>query len=145
MPRRRNASTENARMRRETRINVIARNQQLRNVIRNASNVIRRASSSRIEKERAKNAIMGAAIERFTIERKLNALPMTRSKIVEKMMNAWPHAVQRAMNTQPRRRREAQTQPRVRQSPRRVVLPAFRNASLARTPSGKPVVVYFEN
>jgi hypothetical protein len=145
MPRRSNTSNTDARQRRYIRINVIAGNQQLRNTIRNKANIIHSATTSRVEKERAKNAIMNMAIRTFTIQRQLNALPLTRSKIVEKMINAWPHAVQRAMNMPRRPRRQAEIQPRVNRSPARASLPPFRNAALARGPNGKPVVVYFPN
>ncbi len=65
-------------------------------------------------------------------QRQLNALPMTRSKIFEKLMSAWPRALQNAMNAGRR------------PSPnRKVSIPAFRNAGLARNPSGRMSVVYF--
>jgi hypothetical protein len=145
MPRRSNTSDDNSRRRRQTRINVIASNQVLRNTIRNSSNIIRNAAASNEAKERAKTNIMNAALRVFAIQRKLDALPRTRAKIVEKMMNAWPYATQRALDVRTRTRRQAETQPRVGQSPRRVTLPAFRNASLVRGPNGKPMVVYFPN
>jgi len=145
MPRRSNTSDENSRRRREIRINVIANNRVLRNTIRNASNIIRNATASNDAKERAKTNIVNAALRVFTIQRKLNALPRTRAKIVEKMMNAWPYATQRALNVRVRTRRQAETQPRVNRSPARASLPPFRNASLVRGPNGTPMVVYFPN
>lgn len=137
MPRRSNTSAENARRRRNIRIDVISRHENLRNEIRNVGNLDRRANVSRIEKEIAKDRLVMKAMRVFIEAGHRNALPMLRSKIVEKLMSAWPYAVQRAMN---RRRQQPGGQ-----SPRRVTLPPFRNVSLARTASGKQAIFYFPN
>ena len=143
MPRRSNTSNENARRRRQTRINVMAGNRGLLNTIRNASRILNSEHASAFEKNQAKGRIMSEAIRVFTIQRKLNALPRTRSKIVEKMLNAWPHAMILAMVPSARAPRTAEVQPSV--SIAKIMsarVSPYRNLALARTARGSPVVVY---
>ena len=142
MPRRSNAGPQNAAARREIRIDVISRHQNLRNKIRNVSNLLRRNNVSNIAKTNAKIELAQMAIRIFSRNNVPRALPYTTSKIVEKMINAWPHAVQRAGRARTPARSAARQA-----SPKRysATVSPFRNAKLAVGPNGKPIVVYFPN
>jgi hypothetical protein len=145
MPRRGNNGPQNAAARREIRINVISRHQNLRNKIRNVSNYIRRNDVNRVSKEMAKADVAQMAIHIFTRNYAAHTLPMRTSKIFEKLLEAWPHAVQRAARRAPART-PARSSPR-RASPVKYTtsLPPVRNVKFAIGPNGKPVIVYFPN
>lgn len=146
MPRRSNTSAENARRRRQTRINVIAGNRSLLNTIRTAGRVLNNVHASAYAKNQAKGRIMNAAIRVFTIQGQLNALPRTRSKIVEKMLNAWPDAMIRVVTANARTPRRTEVQPSM--SLAKILsanVPSYSNISVGRkvNKSSSPVVVYF--
>ena len=142
MPRRSNAGPQNAAARREIRIDVISRHQNLRNKIRNVSNYIRRNDVNRVSKEMAKADVAQMAIRIFTRNYAAHTLPMRTSKIFEKLLEAWPLAVQRAGRVRTPARSAARQA-----SPKRysATVSPFRNAKLAVGPNGKPIVVYFPN
>ena len=142
MPRRTNTSNENARRRREIRINILSRYNNLRNEVRNVSNLIANPRASTFTKEHAKDILVLHAIEIFTTNGQHNALPRTRSKIVEKLINAFPHALQRYMNRRRRPTRTANSRTVAKYS---ATIPRSRNVFMAKGPNGKPVVVYFAN
>jgi hypothetical protein len=141
MPRRGNTGPQNSAARRETRINVISRHQNLRNKIRNVSNYVNRRDVNRVSKEMAKADVAMMAIRVFTRNDVAHALPRRTSKIFEKLVEVWPLAVQRAA-----RRTPARSVPR-RTSPMKYTasLPPVRNVKFAIGPNGKPVIVYFPN
>jgi len=142
MPRRSNTGPQNSINRSEARVNILTRNQNLRNMVRNVSNLLRRDNVSRMRKQMAKNQLVIHAVQVFSRYNARNALPMRASTIVDKLIEAWPHAVGRSGRSVPRR-----TSPRRQASPKRhsVTVSPFRNAALAKGPNGKPILVYFPN
>lgn len=112
-------------------------------MVRNFSNLMRRDNVSHMRKQMAKNQLVISAVQVFSRYNARNALPMRASKIVEKLVEAWPHALARSRNaarsTATSRRRSPST------NRYKATVSPFRNASLAIGANGKPILVYFSN
>jgi hypothetical protein len=104
-------------------------------------------------KMRARNKLIYKAQHVFHSKGKINSLPVSNSKVLEKLFNA-----QNAVSRERFRARQNQENQRVfneraainrliRGSPKTYTtnVPSFRNASMTKNKNGNPVVVYFPN
>ena len=87
MPRRSNTSIENAARRRRERINVVAGNTGLFLRINRTKRILDDPTVSWIEKYRAKVSLVELAVHAFERAGRGNALPLSNSKVIEKLFN----------------------------------------------------------